>query len=358
MRLGSTRTDVAYTWPRSLRTEHAFGKAVYLDLNHWIALAKALSGHRDGRKTLDVLATFEKAAADGTVVFPLSFTTYLEISKIRNRRQRRNLREVIELLSRYFVVTSLWTIECHEVEAVLDRTVGANPNPIGYNDYLDWGILRAAGMDGRLKIRDKSGEDITSQFHQSLPPERAKVFDDCVAKAYVEMNRRFIEGAMPQPGEQDNDRRTFQLVEGNALYEEELVGLLNQNPRLRRGRIRDVIASRHMAREINEILHKGLRERCVPLERLAPDVEGVRKACDSMPSFDVTVTLKTEYHRDPNHSWTPNDVCDIQALAATLPYCDVVVADKAVVSMIERSGLAHRLNTVVLRSLNDVAAYF
>ena len=112
-----------------------------------------------------------------------------------------------------------------------------------------------------------------------------------------------------------------------------------------------------MAHEINEILYKGLRERNVPLERLAPNIDGVREAFDSMPSFDVTVTLKTEYHRDPNHSWTPNDVCDIQALAATLPYCNVVVTDKAVVSMIARTGLADRLNTVVLRSLDDLVGY-
>ena len=254
-------------------------------------------------------------------------------------------------------MTSLWTIERHEVEAVLDNAVGANPNPIGYNDYLDWGILRAAGRDGRLKIRDENGKDVTSQFHDSLPPERAKVFDEYVARTYVEMNRRFIDGDMLRPGEQHSHGSTFQLIEGNARFEGDLVGLLNLDPRWRRGRIRDVVAARHMAHEINEILYKGLKERRVPLERLAPDVEGVRMICDSMPSFDVTVTLKTEYHRNPNHSWTPNDVCDIQGLAATLPYCDVVVTDKAVVSMITRTGLAQRLNTVALRSLDDVAGY-
>ena len=42
------------------------------------------------------------------------------------------------------------------------------------------------------------------------------------------MNRQFIEGDMSQPVEQDNAGITFQLVEGNALYEEDLVGLLNQ----------------------------------------------------------------------------------------------------------------------------------
>ena len=356
MRSGSTRTNVAYTWPRTLRTEHPFGKMVYLDLNHWIELAKALSGHQEGRKNLNTLTTFEQAVADEAVVFPLSFTTLLEISKIRNRRQRRNLREVIELLSRYYVATSLSIVECHEVEALLDNTVGVNPKPIGFNDYLDWGVLRAVGMNGRLRIRDKSGEDVTRQFRKSLPPERAKFFDECVANAYVEMNRQLIESAGPDFGEQAKGS-TFQLVEGNALFEEELVGLLNQNPRWRRGRIRDVVAARHMAHEIDEILFKGLAERRVPFERLAPDIEGVRRVCDSMPSFDVTVTLKTEYHRNPNHSWTPNDVCDIQALASTLPYCDVVVTDKAVATVVARTGLADRLNTVVLRTLDDVIAY-
>ncbi len=342
MRSGSTRTEVAYTWPRTLRTEHPFGKMVYLDLNHWIELAKALSGHDKGRKNLDTLTTLEKTVADQAVAFPLSFTTLLEISKIRNRRQRRHLREVIELLSRYYVVTSLWIVECHEVEAMLDDTVGVNPKPIGYNDYLDWGVLRAVGTNGRLRIRDESGEDVTREFRQSLPPERAKLLDERIANAYVEMNRQFIESAGPHSGEQTN-QSTFRLVEGNALFEEELAGLLNQNPRWRRGRIRDVVAARHVAHEINEILFNGLAERRVPFDRLAPDIEGVRGVCDSMPSFDVTVTLKTEYHRNPNHSWTPNDVCDIQALASTLPYCDMVVTDKAVATVAARTGLADSL---------------
>ena len=356
MRSGSTRTNVAYTWPRTLRTEHPFGRMVYLDLNHWIELAKALSGHQAGRKNLDTLTTFEQAVADGAVVFPLSFTTLLEISKIRNPRQRRTLREVIELLSRYYVVTSLWIVECHEVEALLDKRLGVNPEPIGYNDYLDWGILRALGMDGRLKIRDNSSKDVTSEFRKSLTPARAKLFDERVADAQLEVNRMFIDHGGLYSGGQPKEH-TFQLVEGNALFEEELVGLLNENPRWRRGRIRDVIAARHMAYEINEILFKGLANRHVPLESLAPDTEGVRGVGDSMPSFDVTVTLKTEYHRDPNHSWTPNDVCDIQALASTLPYCDVVVTDKAVATVAARTGLADRLDTVVLRNLDDVVAY-
>jgi hypothetical protein len=63
------------------------------------------------------------------------------------------------------------------------------------------------------------------------------------------------------------------------------------------------------------------------LEEVFSDVEETRRAFDSMPSFDLAVTLKTALHRDPAHRWTTNDIHDIDALGSTLPYCDIVVTD-------------------------------
>jgi len=73
-----------------------------------------------------------------------------------------------------------------------------------------------------------------------------------------------------------------------------------------------------------------------------------------MPSFDVAVSLKTSYHRDPNHRWTTNDLHDIDALGSALPYCDVVVTDKAVAEHARRTGLDDRLQTTVLSNLTDL----
>ena len=174
------------------------------------------------------------------------------------------------------------------------------------------------------------------------------------------LNRSIIDG--PETGQDDaelrklgwNPRTAFEAVQRAALAERAQVARFNQYPRWRRGRIRDVIAAREMANELNEILSKALYERSVGLEEVAPDIEGRRRVFDVMPSFDVLVTLKTEYHRNPNHHWTANDICDIYALAGTLPYCDVVVTDKAIASHSTRTGLAKRLNTVVLVNLADL----
>jgi hypothetical protein len=106
--------------------------------------------------------------------------------------------------------------------------------------------------------------------------------------------------------------------------------------------------------EINEAMATGLFERGATLEVIFPRLEDTRQAMDSMPSFDVAVTLKTAYHRDPMHRWTPNDIHDIDALGSTLPYCDVVVTDKAAARHVHRTGLAERLGTVVLWRLSDL----
>lgn len=73
-----------------------------------------------------------------------------------------------------------------------------------------------------------------------------------------------------------------------------------------------------------------------------------------MPSFDVAVTMKTSYHRDPNHRWRVNDIHDIDALGSNVPYCDVVVTDTAAATHANRAGLAERLGTVILSRLADL----
>ncbi len=148
----------SYVWPQTLRRPKLPPKLVYFDLNHWISLAKALARHRDGRRHEESLAACMRAVDEGSVVFPISDTIYFEISKIAQYRQRRDLREVIEKVSRYMVVTSRSVISTHEIEALLDRLVGPNPQPINTMDYLDWGVARAFGMVGGFKINPLTGE--------------------------------------------------------------------------------------------------------------------------------------------------------------------------------------------------------
>jgi hypothetical protein len=351
---------MTYVWPTTLLLPQRPPKLIYLDLLHWISLAKAYAGRRDGEQFKDVLAASIDAVHRGAARFPISDTIYMEVSKIGPYRQRVHLGEVIEQVSAYVVVMSRSLISAHEVETMLDRLVGPSPRPTYPMNYIDWGVARAFGLVGGFRVLSDTGEDITDEF-RSEHPNGPEPFDMILMKGELGLNRMSLRG--PNPEEEPilrkdgwNPRIAYETATRRAMQEIEQVARFDADPSWRRGRIRDVISAREVAIEIGDHLSRGLAERSATLEGQFPRVEDTRAAFDSMPSFDVAVTMKTEYHRDPTHRWTPNDIHDIDALGSTLPYCDIVVTDKAAASHARRTGLSERLGTTVIARLSDLPA--
>lgn len=351
--------DVPYAWPKTLLVPDRPPLMVYLDLNHWIALAKAHAGHADGRRHLMALDALHRARGCGRAIFPVSDTIVMEIAKIGRHVQRRSIREAIERLSGFEVVTARHVVSAHEVEEMLDRVVGPNPTPVNTMRYLDWGVVRAFGMVGGFRIRrEPDGADITDETRAAWPKGEA-AFDRRLAEAELELQRYVLDG--PTPVEEPamralgwKPRAASAVTENRARQELEQVARFDADPRWRRGRIRDVVASREIVIEIHKTLESGLNDRGVALSDVFASPDGTRRHFDAMPSFDVAVTLKTAYHRDSCHRWTTNDIHDIDALGSTLPYCDIVVTDKAVSETARTSGLASRLDTLVLHRLQDL----
>ncbi len=137
-----------------------------------------------------------------------------------------------------------------------------------------------------------------------------------------------------------------------------LVERLNADPKWRRTRLWDVIA----VREIVFLFRDVFDEACAnhgfaDMGDLLAERPEIRHHFHSMPSFDVSVTLKAAYHSNPNHRWTPNDMNDLMMLSSVVPYCDIVVTDKAAAAHVNATGLAKRANTIVLSKLEDVLAH-
>ena len=348
-------------FPSTLRRPANTPKLVYLDLNHWISLSKALCGHRDGGRYKHVLEACIKAVETGSVVFPLSDSLYVEILKIRKYNQRRDLRDVIEKVAKYKAVISRATIVRHEVEAVLNRLVGPNPNPIKPTDYIVYGALRTWDFSDRLRVRSRDGRDVTSEVREQFP-EGPKAFDQIISMAMLEFNRQFIEG--PHPDEELEFRKegwnpNIVLEVHEKMAQDELVQVerFNRFPEWRGDRIRHVIAAREVIL-IDDILMRSCNDRGNrTLKDLFPTYGSARGVFDIMPSFDVAVTLKASYHQNAKHSWTHNDIHDINAMASTIPYCDIVVMDKEVLSHVNRTGLADRMNTNAIARLSDLCKF-
>jgi hypothetical protein len=330
-----------YVWPTTLRLPSRPPKVVYLDLLHWIGLAKANSKHREGVRFRDALAACIVAVEAGAAVFPISASTYMEVTKIRQRRQRQDLRYVIERVSGYRAITPRVVIEEHEVEALLDRLLGPSPSPIHARNYLDWGFAHAHGKVGGLKLES----EVTGGLK--------------LGRAELELNRWALDGPTAEeelilPRFGYNPMATYEVQLQRAAEEMAQVERFNAYPSWRDPRIRKVVRTREIRIEVEEMLARGLIARGADpetvLAKFGPDLD----AFDSMPSFDVSVSLKTAYHRNPEHRWKPNHIQDIDALAETVPYCDIVVTDKEAAAHLVQTGVAERLNTTVLSRTADL----
>lgn len=73
-----------------------------------------------------------------------------------------------------------------------------------------------------------------------------------------------------------------------------------------------------------------------------------------MPSTEVSIALKTGWHRNRDKQWSAHDIYDIDAMSPAVPYCDIVVTDKACHDAPQRARLGQRMQTALLWDLEEL----
>jgi hypothetical protein len=155
VRAGLRRSETEYVWPTALVPPPESVRLIYLDLNHWIGLAKAAVGHRDGDRHRDALEAVREAKRSGSYTFPLSAEHYMEMSGIAHPRQRFDVAAVMEELSEFASLVSRTIVMRLEVEAAVDALARPRPQPYAAVPVLCQGVLQAFGMSRRRS--DASG---------------------------------------------------------------------------------------------------------------------------------------------------------------------------------------------------------
>jgi hypothetical protein len=341
-------------WPPALLLPRRPPSLVYLDLNHWIGLAKAATGHPDGTRHVPALVACRAARAAGRAVFPLSAAHYMETARIKDPAQRRDLAVVMEQLSGFATLMSRPVVMRLEIQAVLDARLGAGPDPYGVVPLVGHGFGPAFGRDGRLRVRDGNGDDVTDR----LPDKH----EERLADAALTAQRAILAG--PEDDQIEDLRArgwapesAAAVTERRAAQERELVGILNADPGSRKRRLRDTVAAREAVIELSDMLTDDLTGRGLRVVDAMPDRQAARDLIRSMPTSDVAVALKTQMHRNGQRAalWSTNDVYDMDALALAVPYCDAVVTEKHAASALALEGMPDRYRTAVLRELAALA---
>ena len=369
---GRTRVDLPYTFPLNLRRSGV--RLVYLDLNHWINLSKCVSGHKDGPRYRTAFDACVAAVSEGTTEFPMSLPLIMEIHAIRKPQQRLWLRRVMERISRWRAVLPRGVIASLEFEQVLAARLGNMRLRTAPLDYVGNGVGWASGYRIYPSVIDEQGKDVTVETFSRMPPGIRMTF----APRYISdlLTKMTIEGPANAAAEQElrangwNPEGLRDMYDRRLRLETQLVADIDElqandsSPvNWRKGRLRDAVSGRELIYEANETFGTVLNQQGLEVEDVfdmseTPNArQHNRSITDVMPTFDVSVTLKASYHRNPNHRWRRNDLFDIDAMSTVLPYCDVVLTDRAMKSHIDRSQLASRLNTKVLASLNELVEH-
>ena len=200
-------------WPPTLKPPLTGRPVVYLDLNHWISLAKAAVGHMQGESLKDALNRCRAAASSGSATFVLAGAHYFEILKVGSPRQRRDLADVMESLTRFRTLVSRVTVMKLELAAALDSVLHLTRRDPEI-DLIGHGVCHEFGQsNGGFRIRDRAtGEDVTPQFRENYGPEK---FDAYMANALLELERSPLRG--PQDETELQKLRTLGYAPQQAL---------------------------------------------------------------------------------------------------------------------------------------------
>jgi hypothetical protein len=199
-RVGAERTSATPIWPTKLVRPAT--RLIYLDLDQWIALARANTGHPDGLQTQAAFARL-RARLDGWT-YVIGMPLIMEITGIRRRGQLAALADVIEELTDFACIMPLTTIAPLEFESALAAFAPIEER-FESIPLLGRGVLQACGMRGGLKVRDRAGNDVTARARMEarVGPEE---FDRRMAEGERLLDRSVLRG--PAGDEEERQLRS------------------------------------------------------------------------------------------------------------------------------------------------------
>jgi hypothetical protein len=356
----ATRVDDAVpeiVWPPRVVQPARPPALIYLDLNHYINLARTAAGLQvpDGYDGLLRAAT--AARQQDRAVFPLSGTHYMEMSGILDPAQRTAVAEVMESLSGFRVLLGRVTLAELEIDAMIDALL--SPRSAAERiDLLGPTFGWAFGMRGGLTIRDADGRDSSASMREEVGDRE---FERIMAGATLAFERGMLAGPPDEEiaalrAQGYAPEKTREVTERRAQQERDLSGRLDKEDRWRRGRLRDVVSASELTHEwLDQITRATLARGTTIGQVVREDRERMRAFAEGMPSSRVAISLKARYHRDGRHQWTTNDIHDIDALTVAVPYCDAVFTDKAARNALAASSELRPFGTFLPRKPGELA---
>ncbi|MGW1354886.1 hypothetical protein ACWCQE_37340 [Streptomyces sp. NPDC002409] len=350
--------DPPLCWPRTVRSSAAAPqRLVYLDLCHWIYLAKAAKGVAAGAPYQKALTRCREAVRDKQALFVLSPELYTEPAKIKDPKQRQDVAAVMGELSGYATLPPRSALLEREIDASLTQLFGAGINTPAPMSLVGIGFGHAFAVPGKFVVRGPRG-DASAELRARMGAAR---FEALMSHIQAEAEHRMLAG--PDDSDVAQLRKNGWSPESletkqqeRAGFERDLQAWLIQNPERfgKQSELYTLVAAREMMVGFFDQLVPQLAQRGLGPSVLDSDLARLSNFVLSMPSARVATVLKTRLHSNRAKRWSSNDIYDIDAISLATPYCDIVVPDKEYANVLQQAHLDKAMRTAVLRNLNQL----
>jgi hypothetical protein len=328
-------------------------RTIYLDINHWYALARADTGHPDKPQHATALSKLQGEVDAGRLVIPLSSVTYTELIENPRDQLREPAASVMLKLSRLVTIAPRDKIVDEELAQELNRRFGRPAFPIKV-PKIGYGVGFAFGTPGRLKATgytEAERERIEAQMGKTIADlelEANALFEYWVL-ATPRSLRDTVSGFEPVLTRQDAaaELAEIQIMVDNLHSDKEIST-----------RPMDAVAARQLARDIYDNFKRALASAGFVTSFPFRSRKELTDFLEGLPTQRVATALKYHYVKQAATTWKVNHLRDIEALSVAIPYTDAVVTDADVWDVAtHRTHLDTEFGTPVFKNLTELVTY-
>ncbi len=300
-------------------------KRVYLDQNAWIALAREHYGKDESHKLEKALKALRREVGSGRVVVPLSFNHLIEVCASGDMERRQRLARFMIDLSKCSAIAPFPMIRGHEALEAALRRLGVTAPAFNRELLVQTGLWHAVGIVPCVSGGDPGAAQLMEDHLKS---------DETAARLLSEWMSQESGRKLREETEQEAD-----LLDGIRCAE-----LGSASPDERRQFTTIAVAKEFLL----PIAYAALEALGAGPSQLAGVVRSdadIVAFLHDVPTFDVFVQLMLARDEELGRAIHRNDLRDLGFLAAAIPYCDVVIAERYFAALSRKLGLDSQYGT-------------
>lgn len=315
-------------------------KTVYLDQLHWIEISKEIHGLavRDG--TAETLEHMRCRVSEGELLFPLSLAHYLETLKNADPGRRQRLSNVMRELSGGYTIADCTTVLKHEIRSALIRKLEID-FPLAPLKFLGRGMEHALGRSFNLCLEWPYPDKVPEQVRKKVELDVFDYLEATLLSGVLDVGEGPV--LFPKMGLEPDKEFQDRLTEWRGS------GTNKSVTELRREVCAITLA------DIKEPLFVVLTELGITMAQVGALGEAVW--CDlleMMPSRRADMHLLTQWAKNASLNPRESDLIDWAYLGIAVCYCDLVVTEKQMNDLFQRSTEFKSKSTARLADLLEL----